>query len=72
MRYDKQSKEEALTERAVETTIQILYDIEIFDQYENAAELKEKITCLLKDVEILLKVFIEELNDFFPRLCSKI
>ena len=35
---DKQSVEEVLTQRAVKTTIQILYDEGLFDNYSNVDE----------------------------------
>ena len=37
----KQSEEEILFERAVKTTIQILYEIELFDEKNNADETKD-------------------------------
>ena len=36
MLKNKQSVEEVLNQRAVKTTIQILYDKSLFDDYENA------------------------------------
>ena len=36
LQYNKQSVEEVLIQRAVETTIQILYDKSLFDKYANA------------------------------------
>ena len=38
---DKPSIEEVLVQRAVKTTIQILYDKELFDNYDNADEVLE-------------------------------
>ena len=39
--YDKQSVEEILVQRAVKTTIQILYDKGLFDNYANADKVLE-------------------------------
>ena len=39
--YNKQSVEEILVQRAVETTIQILYDKGLFDNYANADKVLE-------------------------------
>ena len=36
LQYNKQSVEESLTQRAVKTTIQILYDTDLFENYYNA------------------------------------
>ena len=38
MLHDEQSIEEVLIQRAVKTTIQILYDKGLFDNYDNADE----------------------------------
>ena len=39
--YNKQSAEEVLIQRAVKTTIQILYDKGLFDNYQNADKVLE-------------------------------
>ena len=39
--YNKQSVEEILIQRAVKTTIQILYDKGLFDKYANADKVRE-------------------------------
>ena len=39
--YDKQAVEEFLIQRAVKTTIQILYDRGLFDNYQNADKVLE-------------------------------
>ena len=39
--YNKQSVEDILIQRAVKTTIQILYDKGLFDNYANADEVLE-------------------------------
>ena len=39
--YDKQSVEEILIQRAVKTTIQILYDKGLFDKFQNADKVLE-------------------------------
>ena len=41
MHTDKQSEDEVVIERAVKTTIQILYDIRLFNQFDNAGEMKD-------------------------------
>ena len=38
IQYNKQSVEEILVQRAVKTTIQILYDRGLFDNFQNAEE----------------------------------
>ena len=38
LQYNKQSVEEILIQRAVKTTIQILYDRGLFDNFQNAEE----------------------------------
>ena len=38
LQYNKQSVEEILIQRAVKTTIQILYDKGLFDNFQNAEE----------------------------------
>ena len=41
LQYNKQSVEEILIQRAVKTTIQILYDKGLFDKYQNADKVLE-------------------------------
>ena len=41
LQYNKQSAEEILVQRAVKTTIQILYDKGLFDNYANADKVLE-------------------------------
>ena len=41
LQYNKQSVEEILIQRAVKTTIQILYDKGLFDNYQNADKVLE-------------------------------
>ena len=41
LQYNKQNVEEVLTQRAVKTTIQILYDKGLFDNYTNADKVLE-------------------------------
>ena len=38
LQYNKQNVEEILVQRAVKTTIQILYDRGLFDNFQNAEE----------------------------------
>ena len=42
LQYNKQHVEEILIQRAVKTTIQILYDKGLFDNYANADEVLEE------------------------------
>ena len=42
LQYNKESIEEILVQRAVKTTIQILYDKEMFDYYANADKVLEE------------------------------
>ena len=41
LQYNKQSVEEILIQRAVETTIQVLYDKGLFDNFQNADKVLE-------------------------------
>ena len=41
LQYNKQSIEEVLIQRAVKTTVQILYDKGLFDNYVNADKVSE-------------------------------
>ena len=41
LQYDKQSVEDILIQRAVKTTIQLLYDKGLFDNYQNADKVLE-------------------------------
>ena len=41
LQYNKQSVEEILVQRAVKTTIQVLYDKGLFDNYANADKVLE-------------------------------
>ena len=41
LQYNKQSVEEILIQRAVKTTIQILYDKGLFDKFQNADKVLE-------------------------------
>ena len=51
LQYNKQSVVEVLIQRAVKTTIQILYDKGLFDNYANADKVLEAF-CLQQDVEM--------------------
>ena len=42
LQYNKQTVEEILVQRAVKTTIQILYDKGLFDNYDNADKVLEE------------------------------
>ena len=41
LQYNKQNREDILIQRAVKTTIQILYDNGLFDNYANADKILE-------------------------------
>ena len=43
LQYNKQSVEQILIRRAVKTTLQILYDKRLFDNYTNADEVLEEV-----------------------------
>ena len=61
LRDDKQS-EDVLIERAVETTIRVLYDKGFFDKYDNADEaLKNYLP--IDEVNERRRPYLEELND---------
>ena len=49
----KQSVEGVLIQGAVETTLEILYDKESFDNYDNANEVLKKTFCVLEDVDFV-------------------
>ena len=49
LQYSKQSVEDILFQRAFKTTIQILYDKGLFDNFQNA----DKIVNLQQDVEVI-------------------
>ena len=48
LQYNKQSVEDILIQRAVKTTIQILYDKGLFDNYTNAEKVLEDFLCTSK------------------------
>ena len=52
LQYNKQTVEDILIQRAVKTTIQILYDKGLFDNYANADKVLE-IFCLQQDEEVI-------------------
>ena len=52
LQYNKQNVEEVLVQRAVKTTIQILYDKGLFDNFQNADKVLEDFF-LLRDVEVI-------------------
>ena len=58
LQYNKQNVEDILIQRAVKTTIQILYDRRLFDNFQNAEE-------VLKDVLFTTRrrPGLEEVND---------
>ena len=52
LQYNEQSAEKVLVQRAVKTTIQILYDKGLFDNYANVDKLLEEF-CLQQDVKVI-------------------
>ena len=64
LQYNKQSVEEILTQRAVKTTIQILYDKSLFDNFQKAEE-------VLKDFLFVTRRWgdLEEVNDVVQWFC---
>ena len=58
LQYNKQNVEDILIQRAVETTIQLLYDKSLFDSFQNAEE-------VLKDFLFITRRRgdLEEVND---------
>ena len=58
LNYNKQSVEEILIQRAVRTTIQILYDKGLFDNYANADKVLEDFPFVTRR-----RGYLEEVND---------
>ena len=58
LQYNKQSVEEVLVQRAVKTTIQILYDKSFFETYANADKILEDFLFTTR-----LRGDLEEVND---------
>ena len=52
MNTDKQSIQEILVQRAVKTTIQILYDKGLFDNYANADELLKYVLFIRRRLDL--------------------
>ena len=52
LQYNKQSVEDILVQRAVKTTIQILFDTGLFDNFQNADKVLEEFY-LQQDVELI-------------------
>ena len=67
LQYNKQNIEEISVQRAVKTTIQILYDRGLFDNYANADKVLEKILFTTRR-----RGNLEEVNDNVQKFCSKI
>ena len=59
LQYNKQSVEDILIQRAVKTTIQMLYDKGLFDNYANADKVLEDLLFTTRRREDL----IEQVND---------
>ena len=71
LQYNKQNVEDILIQRAVKTTIQILYDRGLFDNFQNAEEVLKKLF-LRQDVDLIYQKKIHKyihlyecLNDNF-------
>ena len=67
LQYDQQSVEEVLIQRALKTTIQILYDKGLFDNYANADKVLEDFLFTTRR-----RVDLEKVNDDVQGFCSKI
>ena len=68
IQYNKQAVEEVLIQRAVKTTIQILYDKELFDAFPNADKVLKNFLFVARRRGDLEKVN----DDVIQRFCSKI
>ena len=66
LQYNKQSVENILIQRAVKTTIQILYDKGLFDNYANADKVLEDFLFTTRRRGDLS----EQINDDIQRFCS--
>ena len=64
LHYNKQSVEDILIQRAVKTTIQILYDKGLFDEYQNADKILEDFLFTTRRRGDLEKMKLMSLNDF--------
>ena len=58
LQYDKQSVEQSLVQRAVKTTIQILYDKGVFDFFQNAGKVPKDFLLTTRS-----RPDLEEVND---------
>ena len=67
IQYHKQSVEEALIQKSVKTTIQVLYDKGLFDNYANAYKVLEDFSFTTRK-----KVDLEKLKDNVQWFYSKI
>ena len=65
LQYNKQSVEEILIQRAVKTTIQILYDKGLFDNFQNADKVLEDFLFTTRR-----RVDLEKVNDNVQWFCS--
>ena len=65
LQYNKQSVEEILIQRAVKTTIQILYDRGLFDNYANADKVLEDFLFTTRR-----RADLEKINDDIQCFCS--
>ena len=52
LQYNKKFVEELLIQKAVKTTIQILYDKGLFDNFQNSEEVLKNL-CLLHEEEVI-------------------
>ena len=67
LRYNKQSVEEILIQRAVKTTIQILYDQSSFDAFPSADKVSKNVLFTKRR-----RPDLEEVNDVIQWFCSQI
>ena len=67
LQYNKQSVEEVVVQKAVKTTIQILYDKGLFDIYANADKSLEDFLFVTRRRDDIS----EQVNDDIHRYCSK-
>ena len=65
MHSNKKSEEEVLNERAVKTTLQIIYDKRLFEKYDNADEVLKKYLLSERRRPSLEKLNDDDVNQWF-------
>ena len=68
LQYNKQNVEDILIQRAVKTTIQILYDKGIFDNYANADKVSEDILFTTRRREDLSEQVNDDIQWFYQKI----